>query len=1156
MGAFFVCSALAAAEREAILVLHSYHPEYPWTSAIASGINAALTSHDDEFVWYSEYLDARRTDFEQGQEAFYEYIKAKHSGRKFSAVIATDRPAVQFVIDHANLFPEGTIRVFNGIARGEYVKIGSPQDWSGVFEDFDIGGTIALGRKMMPGARRLLVVYNNPATNLGGFRSAEFDRAISENAGGLEVERFTGFTFEELYKKVAAVPEGTAILVAGVVSDRDKRDFTALRCTELSRAARAPIFTAHEEVLNYAGVGGIITSAKDMGAATADLAVELIRQPAPQPRRIGAPLSARVRFDGLQRWEIPRSSVPDGVEVLGEPPGILPRYGWQIAGVGVLLCGLAVSVVLLSRSVRERRIALDQVSESEALYRNLVEQLPDAVLLVDAEGPGTGTILSVNELGAALYGYTTAEMIGRRLQDFDGPDDVALFPARVGRMMGGETLTFRLEHIHKHGTRIPLEVTARIIRLSGKARILAINRDMTAHDRQERRFRQLAGKIGARYGEDFLRATVEFVAHEFSMEIVGIGQANPDDPTVLENRCTYSKNEFWKPSRFSVVGTPCVEIMAGFPVVLLADADREYPGDRLLVEYGIKSYVGLPLKAADGRRLGLIACGSVRVLTAHAAEEMLAVLQVLAHSVTSELLQLDSRRQLEESELHHRSLIEISPNGIVMIQDGVLAYANPAAGALAAIPDEVSYVGAPVLDFVAPEDRERVSGLLKAAEEGGPRTPSTDLKLLRPDGVIVPVEVRSARTTFRDRPAIVLMLADQSERLLAEEQRRRLEARLQQANKMEAIGTLAGGIAHDFNNILAAILGNLELAETGMPEGSEPRLHLAEVRASADRARNLVSRMLAFGRQGESRRGVHDLGKLLRETMHLLQPLIPSSIEVRMQITEGLPSISVDPTQIQQVVLNICGNAVQAMEGRNGVLEVSLAQTQLPALDAEALGLQPGSYLVLSVTDSGTGIDESVIERIFEPFFTTKAPGAGTGLGLAMVHGTVREHQGAVRVSSSPGHGSTFQVLLPVTGQITVSAPDRPEWRRGAGELILVVDDEPVVARIAVRFLENLGYSAVACTDSRNAVDMLRASSVPFSAVISDLTMPHLNGIVLFAEIRKAFPSLPVLLSSGYSGSLTAESARAAGFAGLLQKPYAFEDLAAAIGRVMQDSRV
>lgn len=1159
MGTCFLCFALNSAERKAILILHSYHPEYPWTSAIAAGINAELSPHDDEFVWYSEYLDARRTDFTTVQQGFYDYIQAKHGGLKFYAVIATDRAAVQFVVDHGALFPAGTTKVFNGIARGEYARVGSPEDWSGVYEDFDVGGSIEMARKLIPGARRLLVVYNNPATNLGGFRSAEFDRAISEHAGALEVERFTGFTFDELFAKVASVPDATAILVAGVVSDRDKRDFTALRCAELARVSKAPIFTSHEEVLNYAGVGGSITSAREMGVATARLALELVREPGTPPKRIGTPISSRVRFDGLQRWGIPRSRVPAGVIVTGEPPGILPRYGWEIATAGVLFAGLIVLVVQLSRSVRERRLALEQVSESESLYRGLVEQMPDAVFLADAEGASAGTILSVNKQGAAIHGYTVEEMVGKRLQDIDTPEAAALLPARLERMMGGETLTFRVEHFHKDGSRIPLEVSGRIIRMSGKARILAIDRDMRMRDRQERRFRELAGKIGAQYGQDFLKAMVEFISHEFDMEIVGIGQTVEGDPSVLENLCTFTRNEFWKPSRFGIAKTPCADLMDGRTVALLNDADVQFPEDPLFVEHGIKSYVGVPLRAADGRPLGLIACGSARPISAHAAEELLAVLQVLAHSVTSEILQIESRRQLEESELHYRRLIEISPTGIVIIQDGLLAYANPAAGTMAAVPESVSLVGDAALDFVAAEDLDKVAALLQTAVDGGPLPISTDLKLKRPDGVIVPVEVRSARTMFRDRPAVVVMLADQSERQRAEEQRRRLEARLQQANKMEAIGTLAGGIAHDFNNILAAILGNLELAEFALPAGSESRQRLTDVRASADRARHLVSRMLAFGRQGESRRGAHDLGMLVAETMNLMRPLIPSSIEMKLDLPAGLPSAFVDPTQIQQVVLNLSGNAVQAMEGRNGVLEVTLSLADLSESDASALGLRAGSYLMLSVADSGLGMDESVLERIFEPFFTTKAPGAGTGLGLAMVHGTIREHQGAVRVSSAPGHGSTFQVLLPVTVGKNLPSPDPQQRRRGNGEHILVVDDESIVARVAVRFLENLGYTADVCTDSRQAVGMIANASPPYAAIISDLTMPHLNGIALLAEIRKAGLSLPVLLSSGYSGSLTAESSRDAGFAMLLQKPYSLNDLASAMAVVLGetgDSRV
>lgn len=279
--------------------------------------------------------------------------------------------------------------------------------------------------------------------------------------------------------------------------------------------------------------------------------------------------------------------------------------------------------------------------------------------------------------------------------------------------------------------------------------------------------------------------------------------------------------------------------------------------------------------------------------------------------------------------------------------------------------------------------------------------------------------------------------------------------------------------------------------------------------------------------------------------------MIPSSVEVRHAFEEPIPPVHADATQLHQVLLNLCGNAVQAMDGRNGVLEIGLRCRNVAPTEAQELEIRAGPHVELRVRDTGVGMDAATQERIFEPFFTTKPAGQGTGLGLAMVHGTVVDHQGAVRVTSSVGVGSTFRILLPVSTERHVWEPEPATPETGSGERILVVDDEPAVALVAVRFLEKFGYSAVSCTDPRQAPSMIAQAAPPFDAVISDLTMPHWNGIALLAEIRRMDPLIPVLLSSGYSGTLTEEGALEAGFAGLLHKPYSLNAMARAVRTIL-----
>ncbi len=1148
---------LTAGERADVLVLHSYHPEYAWTAAQAGGIDDGLSASNGLVRWYSEYLDARRTPFSEVEGHFSALLEAKYRDRRFAAVIATDRRAVEFVLHHrAALAPMAEL-VFSGITLAERADLDQMPGWSGVLEGSDVGSTLDLIRALLPETRNVLVVYNEPNPASGSrVNSPRFNEILAEHSIGLVLTRYQGFRFSQLSERVSQFAENTVVVVDAIAADIEGGDFSPERVRELGRSSRMPIFTPHEEVFLHAGVGGMIRSGREIGTLAARLALERIAKPGAAPVLLNTPLALRVRQGELERWGIPEKRVPASAVILDRAPGILVRFGREIAIAGVLILGLAVSVILLVRSVLQRRRALARIRESENLYRSLIEQSPDAILLMEGAGPSRGTILSVNSAGAALQGYTPAELVGMRIQDLLTPESFSLVEQRLDRLYAGEALVLRLEHLHRDRSLLPLEINARVIQWNGRPCVLSVERDARVRVRQEHRFRELAGQVAARSGEEFLQAVVAFLAREFSMDFVGITLRKDVDSPMLFTRAAILQGQTEISFKYAMQGTPCEEVIQGRVVQVLSEVARAYPKDTFFQEYGFQSYFGVPLRATNGQVLGLIGCAAGQASDAAMAEEILAVLQVLAHSVSAEVLQIDSRLQLEASERHHRQLIERSPVGIALIQDGELIYSNPAAGELSAVPGEVSLLGRPATDFMVGSDRLVMASILRRVQDGEPVPAVTEARLQRLDGTTIPVEIRAVRTSFRGRPAVAALITDLSERVRAEEERRRLEMQLRQASRLEAVGTLTGGIAHDFNNLLTAILGNLEIAERLLPEGSTAREHLSAVRGPADRARSLVARMMAFVRKGESRRTAVDLAKLVHEMVELLRPTLPVAIEVRENFEEALPAVQADASQFHQVVLNLCSNAVQAMEGMAGVLEVGLAHRVVTGPEAVELRIRPGSYVELRVRDSGIGMSPSIQERVFEPFFTTKPAGKGTGLGLAMVQGTVAEHQGAVRITSAVGLGTTFRILLPVTYEPQVCEPESRAPQSGKGECILVVDDEPAVAHVATRFLENLGYRAVSCTDPRQVPGLIRGSVVPFDAVISDLTMPHWNGIALLAEIRRVAPTLPVLLSSGFSGTLTEEGARETGFAGLLHKPYSLNRMAQAIHAVLHPSGV
>jgi signal transduction histidine kinase/CheY-like chemotaxis protein len=386
----------------------------------------------------------------------------------------------------------------------------------------------------------------------------------------------------------------------------------------------------------------------------------------------------------------------------------------------------------------------------------------------------------------------------------------------------------------------------------------------------------------------------------------------------------------------------------------------------------------------------------------------------------------------------------------------------------------------------------------------------------------------------------------------AEAEKARLEAQLRQSHKMEAMGTLAGGIAHDFNNILGAILGYGELAQKNLPEGGVRR-YLDQVVQAGARGKGLVERILAFSRSGLGEHTQVHMQSVVEETLELLAASLPAHVRLETNLDAGDTAVAGDPTQLHQLIMNLCTNAVQAME-RQGVLRVVLDRIAVRELRLLSHGtLAPRPYVRLAVSDTGSGIAPAVLERMFDPFFTTKGVGKGTGLGLSLVHGIVADLGGAIDVATQAGAGTTFTVWLPVAGDTAKPAPEAArELPRGRGEMVMVVDDERSLVALAEETLAELGYEPAGFDSSVTALEAFRAEPQRFDLVLTDETMPDLSGVELAREIRRLRPDLPIVLMSGYSGAKLTERAQATGVAEVLRKPLVRRDIAEALERALR----
>ena len=379
--------------------------------------------------------------------------------------------------------------------------------------------------------------------------------------------------------------------------------------------------------------------------------------------------------------------------------------------------------------------------------------------------------------------------------------------------------------------------------------------------------------------------------------------------------------------------------------------------------------------------------------------------------------------------------------------------------------------------------------------------------------------------------------------------RKQLEEQFRQAQKMEAIGTLAGGIAHDFNNILTAIVGYVELGRMVLKDNPEVRQYLGSVLKASSRATDLVRQILTFSRRQRSERRVIALQPVVTESLALLRATLPWTIAFETVLAPDAPVVLADASQVHQVLMNLGTNAWHAMTDQPGRLGVTLERCVVDAAHAaEQTRLHPGVYARLSIRDSGCGMDQATQRRIFEPFFTTKGPGEGTGLGLAVVHGIMESHDGAVTVYSQPGEGTVFHLYCPAqAGAEEVAALKESPLARGRGEQVLVVDNEESIVTLMVQALGALGYAAEGVTQAVTALARVRENPARFDLVLTDQTMPEMTGLVLATELRKIRADLPVIVMSGYSSPLMVERVAAAGVRQLLAKPATLHALATAV---------
>jgi PAS domain S-box-containing protein len=508
----------------------------------------------------------------------------------------------------------------------------------------------------------------------------------------------------------------------------------------------------------------------------------------------------------------------------------------------------------------------------------------------------------------------------------------------------------------------------------------------------------------------------------------------------------------------------------------------------------------------------------------------------------------EAEEALRDSKEKYRLLVDHAHDGIFIAQGGLIKFQNPKAQEILGCSAH-ELPETPFIDLIHPEDRR----FLPKRQERRPKgedIPSTySVRITKNSGEELWVRINAVDIKWEGEPATLNFASD----ITFE---KRLEAQLLQAQKMEAIGTLAGGIAHDFNNILSSVIGYTELAIEEVSKGGLLHSNLQEVLKAGRRARDLVRQILAFSRQSDQELKPLEISPIIKDTLKLLRASLPSTIDIKQHIGANLGTVMTDPTHVNQILMNLCTNAAHAMGENGGILDVSLEKVKNGTdVGVRFAGLSSGPYLKLTVSDNGYGMTPEVRERIFDPYFTTKEKGEGTGLGLAMVHGIVKSHGGTITVYSEPEMGSTFHVYLPIMETETDQDTGTEETVPTGSERILFVDDEQPIADIAKQMVEQLGYTVVTKTSSLEALELFRAKPDEFDLVITDMTMPNMTGEELANELMFIRPDIPIILCTGFSRRVTEKKAKAMGIQAFILKPILKQELAETIRRILDETR-
>ncbi len=819
----------------------------------------------------------------------------------------------------------------------------------------------------------------------------------------------------------------------------------------------------------------------------------------------------------------------------------------QITGVPRFVDGQYAGSIAVITDLTERKEMEHEVN----VQRDFANQIISAMGMGLSVSSANRELVYVNPAMAEILREDADQLVGKFTDNFVVPDERGMQQKQQDLRRGGQASTYETHFQRSDGSIVPVQVSAVPRLIDGKyAGSIAVVTDLSAR-------RQMEQEVKAQ--RDFAAQVIKAMGQGLSVvDIHGnLEYGNPAFAQLLG----YELSE--------IIGQPVNEVIShdDHPLQMAIEQARKA---------GHTSTYETNLRHRDGSFVLVQITGAPRFVDGEYAGSIIVVTDLTERKL--------AEIQLQESEQRYRALVEWSPDPTIVQRNGTLIYVNPAFVKLVGGLSTESLLGTSLLDYIHPDSRSLVLTRMQSMRDGAKAAPPVEIKGLGLDGSVAHAEVRSIVIEFDGAPAVQILIRDITASKQAEMERASLEAQLRESQKMEAIGTLAGGVAHDFNNILAAILGNTELARQDVRSNPRAIESLDEINKAAKRARDLVQQILSFSRRQPTAKKSQPLAPIVNESSRLLSATLPARLVLSTECAPGLPDVAVDATQIQQVVMNLATNAMQAMPKGSGRIDICLDAVLLDAALVikvptlrEMYMKHPGRVIRLVVQDSGPGMGADTRTRIFEPFFTTKPVDEGTGLGLSVVHGIVEGHDGIILVDSQMGVGTTFTIYLPVLGvdldvaataagpavEAATAAGPAVEAAAAAGPAaepvaveakqtaILYIDDDESMVYLIDRMLTRRGYRVSVHSDQLKALAELRADPQAFDLVLSDYNMPGMSGLDVAFEVRAIRADLPVAIVTGFIDEYLRTQAESVGVRELLFKANINDEFCDAVSRLI-----